>query len=100
MSNTNPQTAPQPVVEPLRLKELATVLVRHYGIKEGSYEPLVEFTIGVGSMGPTPEMAAPSAIVSISRIGLVKVDHATPHSVDAAEVNPGTKKSTATRKQK
>lgn len=96
MSHTNPQAVPIPAGEPLRLKDLAAVLVRHYGLKEGLYEPMVEFTIGVGNMGPAPESVAPSAIVSISRIGLIKVEHETPNSVDAASV----KKSSVSRKAK
>ena len=84
MSGTDRPVAPIPVAEPLRLKDLAAVLVRHYGLTEGMYEPMVEFTIGVGSMGPTPDTVTPSAIVSISRVGLIKVEHETPNSVDAA----------------
>jgi hypothetical protein len=96
MSHTKPQVQPSPVGEPLRLKDLAAVLVHHYGIKEGLYEPMVEFTIGVGSMGPTPESVSPSAIVSISRIGLLKVERETPNSVDAASL----KSPSAARKTK
>ena len=79
---------PGVVGNPLPLKELAAVLVRHYKLKEGLYEPMVEFLIGTANIGPSPDSVAPGAIVSVTKVGLAKVAQPTPNSVDAAIINP------------
>ncbi len=81
---------PEPVAPPLSMKELAAILVKHYGLTEGRYDLLVEFQIGAGGFGPTAESRVPSAFVGVSRVGLTV---ATPTSesatiVDAASINP------------
>jgi hypothetical protein len=88
MSNIEPAAIPIPVESPLFLKDLAALLVRHYGLKDGTYEPMVEFMIGTGNMGPSPDTIVPSAIIGVSKVGLVKVPNPTPNSVDAAKANP------------
>lgn len=77
-----------PVNGPLELKELTTVLIKHYGIHSGSYNLLIEFNIGVGAVGPSPDKTAPGAIVGISKIGLSEAGEDGPTTVNAAEVNP------------
>lgn len=74
--------------EPLSLKELTTLLVRHYDFHEGIWDLSVEMRIGAGPVGPTPEAVLPSTIVSVSRIGLQKAVQLGPTVVDAAVVNP------------
>lgn len=78
--------------EPLSLKELAAVLVRHYGLTEGLYDVLVEFKIGVGAVAPSDEPRIPGAIVGVSRVGLNPVTEASTNAavVDAAEVGTRT----------
>lgn len=88
MQPTNPTNNPTP----LTLKELATLLVSHYGYHDGLYEVSVEISIGIGPVGPSPEETLPGAIVGVSRIGLVKAARASKHTVDAAEVNPKSSK--------
>lgn len=88
-STDNSGTPLGAVADPLTMRELATVLVKHYGLHEGKYDLLVEFQIGMGLFGPNPETINPGAMVGVSKIGLVSsppVD--SPMTVDAALVNP------------
>lgn len=79
---------PTPIAEPLSLKELTTLLIKNYGLHEGHFDLLIEFQIGMGAFGPTPESMAPGAAVSISKIGLAKSAQIGDRSVDASVVNP------------
>ena len=91
-TNTDPKlmapSLPEAVVSPLNNRELSALLIREYGLHKGHYELLVEFMIGSGNMGPSPEAVAPTAFVSFSKVGLIKVPVPTSLSVDAATVNP------------
>ncbi len=84
------------------LKEMAELLIKHQELHEGFYELNIEFQMFVGSVGPNQEAALPGAMMGVSRIGLTKVPMKTPHSVDAAEVNPqsSTDKQTTTSRRK
>lgn len=73
------------------IEEVAGYLIKMVGHREGLFDLSVEFNLGVGNFGPTPEKVFPSAFVGISRIGLQKTRVAGPHTVDAAKVNPGGK---------
>ncbi len=77
---------PQPVQPPLSLKEIGKLLVEHYELKEGKYELLLEFSIGMGNVGPTPETRVPGAMVGVSKIGLVKTEKDGPLTINAAEL--------------
>lgn len=81
---------------PLTLRELAEVLVKHYGHTEGLFDVSIEFQLGIGSIGPTPAETLPGALVGVSRVGLARSDKAGPHTVDAAELHqsPPIKKAT------
>ncbi|HUW38833.1 MAG TPA: hypothetical protein VMV91_16025 [Rhodocyclaceae bacterium] len=83
---------PVPVEPPLSLQELGGVLVKHYGFHEGLYALMIEFQIGMGPVGPTPETLVPGAMVGVSRIGLMATREKGPRTIDAAEVNPRPKK--------
>lgn len=74
--------------EPLSIKDLTAVLIRHYDFHDGYYDLSVEFNIGVGAVGPNSNQLAPGAILGISRIGLNLSENMGPMSVDAAIVNP------------
>jgi hypothetical protein len=78
--------------EPLSLRELGELLVRHYGINEGIYELTVEFQLGVGALGPSPTELLPSAIASLNRIGLRRVAEGKPGPglIDASALRTGT----------
>jgi hypothetical protein len=82
------QLPTESTINPLSLKELAELLVKHNGLTEGFYETSFEFRIGVGGMGPTPEEVSPGAMFAVTKVGLNKVSALNHNAVDAAEVNP------------
>jgi hypothetical protein len=73
------------------IKDVVTDLIKLHGYHDGLFDISVEFTIGVGNFGPTPELVLPGAIVSVSRIGLQPTPVVGPNTVNAAEVNPAPK---------
>jgi len=91
-STDNPIALPQAVVgEPLSLRQLTEVLVKHYGLHEGLYDAMIEYQIGVGNFGlnpENPENSLPGAVMGVVRVGLVKTDKPSSRSVDAAISNP------------
>jgi hypothetical protein len=92
MSAINKSQPFEPAFEPLALRELAELLVKHYDVHEGLFDTLVEFQIGVGPVGPTPDSQCPGAMVGVSKVGLVRSTKAGPATVDASIVNPAKKK--------
>lgn len=83
---------PEPIGKALSTRELTELLIKHNGLHTGCYELLVEFMIGAGNLGPTPEMVAPAAIVTVSKFGLVSSQPNSAVAVNAATVNPLPKK--------
>lgn len=77
-----------PTNPPIPLKELAEILIKHYGFHEGLYEVGVQFNIAVGAVGPDPTQVAPGAVVTVAGIGLSRCPESSPLGVDAALVNP------------
>jgi hypothetical protein len=75
------------------LVQLTEILVKSQGLHEGLYNLSIEFQIGVGAIGPSPESICPGAMIGISRIGLLKTEEAKKnvHTVNAAEVNQAKK---------
>jgi hypothetical protein len=82
---------PIPVEVPLSMRDLAGVLVKHYGIHEGLFDLLVEFQIGTGAIGPDPTALTPGAMIGVSRVGLMPSKVEGPTTIDAAIVNPAKK---------
>lgn len=76
------------------LKELTEILVKNQGLHEGLYNLSIQFQIGVGAIGPSPESICPGAMIGISRVGLSKTEEKKKniHTVNAAEINPVPKK--------
>lgn len=74
--------------ESISIEDLTTLLVKHFGHKEGFYDLLVQFKIGTASFGPSKEDAMPSAIVSLAAVGLKQVEKPGPKSVNARDINP------------
>ena len=73
------------------LKEVATALIKHRDIREGTWTVGVEFGLGAGNFGPSPEEIKPTAFVQVSKLLLIRHPEDGPASaikVDAAEVNP------------
>jgi hypothetical protein len=85
-SATNPQNLN--IVANHELKEITEILVRHHGIREGLYDLLLEFQIGIGAAGPDPSSVVPSAMVGVRRIGLTKTTTPGASTVDAAAISP------------
>ena len=79
---------PTPISSPLSIRELATVLVKHYGLTEGKYDLMVEFQIGVGPVGPGKDSVLPGAMIGVSRIGLISATQLGPNTIDAASITP------------
>lgn len=100
MQNTNEITQlPAKAVDPvLSLRDLTELLIKHYGIHEGKYDLLMEFQIGTGMFGPTPDAKLPSAFVGVSKIGLMPASVESATTVDAAIVNPGKTKKSSKKK--
>lgn len=73
---------------PLSMRDLASVLVKHYGLTEGIYDLVVEFQIGTGAVGPDKDNLVPGAMIGVSRVGLVATSKQGPSTVDAAQINP------------
>jgi hypothetical protein len=86
MSDLNISAQP----EPLSLKDVAGLPVKHYGLHEGLWELALEVGVGVGQFGNAPDMMLPGATFGISRIGLVRAEKEGPKSVNAAVLNPAT----------
>lgn len=76
------------------LIELTEILVKSQGLHDGLYNLSVQFQIAVGAVGPSPELIGPGAMFGVSRIGLSKTEESKRniHTVNAAEVNPASKK--------
>ncbi|CEN56454.1 hypothetical protein [Candidatus Methylopumilus turicensis] len=78
-------------IHSLTIKELTELLIKTNGIHEGKFELSVEFQIGVGGVGPSPEMVVPGAMVGVNRVGLTQSIVEGPNTVDASLVNPKSK---------
>lgn len=79
---------PVPAGTPLSMKEVAGLLVRHYGLREGLFDLLLEYQFAFGNFGPTPAQVTPGAMIGLAKLGLTRVTQLGPLTVDASEVNP------------
>jgi hypothetical protein len=77
-----------PTNPPIPLKDLAKILIKHYGYHEGFYEVGVQFNIAVGSVGPNQTQIAPGAVLTVGGIALSRCPESSPLGVDASVVNP------------
>jgi hypothetical protein len=71
-------------------KELATLLVREQGIKEGHWGIAVRFGIQGANIGSSPagNDLVPAAIVPVLEVGIQRFDSPNALTVDAEKVNP------------
>lgn len=78
------------VAAPLDMHEIATVLVKHYGLHSGQYNLLIEFQFGISNIGPDPKVSIPGVMVGIKKLGLIPhtEEQSGPFTIDAAVVNP------------
>ena len=93
-----PEQQPSPINPPLSMRDLASVLVKHYELTDGTYDLMVEFQIGTGAVGPDKDNLVPGAMIGVSRVGLMPTTKLGPNTVNASLVNPKKKlrKKTAT----
>lgn len=70
------------------------MLVKAQGLHEGFWSLAVSFGFGAVNMGSSPTAGDlfPSGIVQVQGVGLQRVTEATSLTVDAAVVNPSSKK--------
>lgn len=83
-----PEQHPSPINPPLSMRDLASVLVKHYELTDGTYDLMVEFQIGTGAVGPDKDNLVPGAMIGVSRVGLMPTTKLGPNTVNASLVNP------------
>jgi hypothetical protein len=67
-------------------KELAELMVKKQGLKEGFWAVYLRFGIGGANVGPTPDAIVPTALVPVLELGLQRVEELGPLSIDASKV--------------
>ncbi|MGD1101120.1 MAG: hypothetical protein ABSA59_03555 [Terriglobia bacterium] len=84
----------------LNLPEIAEILIKKLDIHEGLWGVYLEFGIGTGHVPGSPEgkTIAPAVIGVVQKIGIQRFDSPNNLTVDAAKVNPPSRKSA--KKQK
>ena len=82
------QPADIAVPEPLPLREVTTLLVRHFKLSEGLWDLNIELQVAIGSFGPSREKTVPGAMVGVQRIGLSRTAKGSegPNTVDAGQL--------------
>jgi len=90
LPNTDAPVETVETIAALPIRKITELLIEHHGLKEGFYEPIVEFVIATGHVGPQAQDALPSAIIGVSKIGLMKTETETPTCVDASKVGKRT----------
>jgi len=68
MSTDDIALSPEPIATPLSMRDLATVLVKHYGLHEGCYDLMIEFQIGMGAVGPNADALNPGAMIQSTQV--------------------------------
>lgn len=86
MSETELSKKPDFVGQPLQIRELTEVLIRHYRLTEGRYSLAIGFRIGTGAFGPD-EDRLPGTVVAVSEVSLVRAEEGDVLSVDAATLS-------------
>lgn len=84
-------------LEPLSLRELTEILIRHYGLTAGRYNLNVEFHIGAGAFGPSEDKRGPGFAISIGRLGLSEAKADGPNTVDASTTKTTVRKASKKR---
>ena len=69
-------------------KELVGLILKKEGINTGIWTIAVEFILGVGVAAPPNQDGMPTAMSSVSRIGIQQAPELTSTTFDAAELNP------------
>lgn len=71
------------------LTEVARILLKKQGIKEGRWTLGVGFNLSPAHAGPTPDSVRPSIIVSVDKLVLSRAEANTPESlaINAASID-------------
>lgn len=83
-----PALGVSPDFPPVSMRELTALLIKHYDVHEGTYNLMIEFMLGAGTVGPDPANQLPGVSVGVSHFGLVRSPVVNANSVDASDVNP------------
>lgn len=78
-------------------KEVVEALIKQQGLHDGIWSLTVEFGFGVANTGPGPDELNPTAIIPVSKLGIIKSKALTNLSVDASVINPAGKKASSTK---
>jgi len=81
----------EPEIITFEYKEIVQALVKHQGIHEGIWGLTIQFGLQVGNIKVGEKDSVPGVIIPLVKMGIQKLDKATPLSVNAAEVNPPSK---------
>lgn len=76
----------EPTLIKFSFQELAKLMVKQQGLKEGYWGIFLRFGISGANLGPTEETIVPAAIVPVLEIGLQKFEGPGPLAVDAAKI--------------
>lgn len=68
------------------LEEVALLLAKEAGLTEGHWQLNVEFGFAAITAGPNEKDVKPTAMVAVNKLGLTRVETATPLSVDASKL--------------
>ena len=69
------------------LLEIAKLLLKKQGVKEGLWTVGVQFSIGVANAGPDPSKVFPSALVSVEKLVLNRATEPSPLTIDASTIS-------------
>ena len=76
-------------------KEVARLLVKEHGIKEGFWGVWIRFGIGSANVGPDVRHLTPAAVVPVVELGIQRFETANNLTIDAAELWRRPRKSVA-----
>jgi hypothetical protein len=90
MSTAPTETPRRPALQigHVDLKELAAILIRREGLREGLFEVSVQFNLEVANFQTPAGGVGPGVLSMVGGVALTPASRATLISVDAAEVNP------------
>lgn len=86
-------------------RELVALMVKDAGIHEGKWQLVITYGMSPMNFGPAPDQASPGMIVAVTNVGIQRMlsDQPLPPPslfVDAAEVNPPSNKTPASKPSK
>ena len=68
------------------LEEVAVLLAKHAGLTSGHWQLIVEFGFAAITAGPNEKDVKPTGMVAVNKLGLSRVEVASPLSIDASKL--------------